>query len=144
MPEVAKNKVLRAEADRFQVGTIPQRWRITYYDPNALYDATELRFEKGQMARLHQPTRLLGVLNPQAPKPMDIEKIKIDSDEAVRVALGLPTVTPLSIKTVELELERGTGGLPVWKVRLFGLTQQEGSVTIAADDGKVLKDISKK
>jgi serine/threonine protein kinase len=144
VPEIAKNKILRAEAARFQVGTVPQRWRLTYYDPNAQYDAIELRFEKGQMARLHEPTRLLGVLNPQAPKPMDIEKIKIDSDEAVRIAVGLPTVASLSIKTLELELERGTGGVPVWKVRLFSIGQLEGSVNIAADDGKILKDINYK
>jgi serine/threonine protein kinase len=140
LPERSKNKLIRAISSRSPAGAAPQRWRLLYYDPNALYDAVELRFERGQMARVHEPTRLLGVLTPQSSKPLEIDRMRIDSDKAQRIVFGLPGI---SAKSFELELERGANDAPVWRVRLFETESLEsrsiGHVLVAADDGRVLR-----
>ena len=127
------------------VDAVTQQWRIVYYDPKATYKTVEVRFEGGEMVRVHEPTRLLGVFN--TPKPLDFEKLKVESDQALRIALALPSVQELSVRSVELELERGYAGAPVWNVRLFGGITAEsptetslGYATIFADDGRVLKE----
>jgi hypothetical protein len=146
--ERSRNKLLRAISSRSPIATAPQRWRLVYSDAEAAHGAVELRFDKGLMAQAHEPTRVLEIFNPQANKPIDMERIKTDSDEAVTIALALPGVIPLGVDSLELELERGAGSIAVWKVRLFTVQNNTekavGTVIIAAEDGRVLRDISKR
>jgi len=143
--ERSKNKIIEIVSDRMPVDTVTQQWRIVYYDPKATYKAVEVRFEGGEMVRVHEPTRLSGVFS--TPKPLDFEKLKVESDQALRIALALPPVKELAVRSVELELDRGYAGAPVWNVRLFGNATPEsttetalGYAVIFADDGRVLKE----
>ncbi len=145
--ERSKDKVVQIVSAQTSIDSAPQDWRITYYDPKARYKAVEVQFEEGQMARIHEPARILGFLTPQSQKPLDFEKLKMDSDDALRITLALPAVEDLIIASVQFELERGYGGLPVWQVRLFGASLNDpsaekalGYAIILAEDGKVLKE----
>src|SRR5262249_6115743 len=125
----------------------PPTWSITYYDPKAFYKTVEVQFEDGKMSRLYEPTRPFGFLSPESQKPLDMEKLKIDSIDALRITLALPAIQEFIVESVEYELERGYGGVPVWRIRLFGAAVSEpskekalGYAILAADDGKVLKE----
>jgi hypothetical protein len=111
----------------------------------------EVQFEDGLMARIYEPTRLLEFLTPQSQQPIELDKLKIDSNDALRIALGLPSVRDIAPRTVEFGLDKGYGGLPVWRVRLYGALSPDrsedialGYALIAADDGKVLKESFKR
>jgi hypothetical protein len=145
--ERSKDKVVQILSDRTAIDSSPQNWRILYHDPKARYKLVEVQFEDGKMSRVHEPTRLLGFLTPQAQKPFDIEKLKIDSSDALKITLNLPAIKSLNVQSAMLELQRGYGGSPVWKVTLFGSSESEplkekslGYVILLTDDGKVLKE----
>jgi hypothetical protein len=84
--------------------------------------------------------------------PLNREKLKIDSDAAIKTATAEPLLKNLEIVATQLELKRG-GDLtpenksdPVWKVELWAKKLRNpskqadiGEVWIAAADGKVLK-----
>jgi len=145
--ERSKNKVVQILSSRSPIDVPPQQWRLIYYDPKARYKSVEVQFEGGQMSRIYEPTRLLEILTPQAPKPLDTERLKIDSPDALRITLALPALRDLTVRSVEFALERGYGDSPVWKIQLFGATPSDpsrqtalGHAIVLADDGKVLKE----
>jgi serine/threonine protein kinase len=143
----SKDRVLEMISARAPVEEVPQNWRIIYYDDKVTYDAVEVRFERGEMARVYEPSRLLSVFTSGASKILDLKKVKIDSDQAIQIAVSEAATESLTAKTVELKLERGYGGLPVWNVKLYGATPLKpsgesslGYVIVLAEDGKVLKN----
>ncbi len=146
--ERSKNQVLQISSAQAPIDSPPEDWRVAYYDPKAQSKSVDVLFEGGQMTRVYEPARLLGFLTPAPQEPIDLEKLKIDSDEALRIALGLPVVAGFAVRSVRFDLERGYGGLPVWKVRLYGRSsanqpsaeQVLGYAIILADDGRVLKE----
>jgi serine/threonine protein kinase len=145
--ERSKDKVVQIVSERTAIDSPPQNWRIIYYDPKARYKLVEVQFEDGKMSRIHELTRLLGFLTPQAQKPIDIEKLKIDSSDALKITLNLAAIKNLTVQSAELALERGYGGSPVWKVSLFGSSENDplkekslGYAILLTDDGKVLKE----
>jgi hypothetical protein len=145
--ERSRNQVVQILSAREPVDLPPQHWRIVYYDPKVRYKSVEVRFENGVLERIYEPNRLLEFLSPDAQKPLDIEKLRIDSDDALRIALALPVVKELVVRSADFELARGYGGLPVWKIRLFGALVGQSSddsalgyAIVVADDGKVLKE----
>lgn len=143
----SKDKLLHIHADRAPIDTISRRWQITYADPLARYKIVEVRFEGDQMVRSYEPGGLFEVFSTANPKPMAIESLKTDSDEALTILLELPVVKEIAIRNVEFDLERGYGDLPVWKIRVFGPSSggaatgnSLGYIIISADDGKILKE----
>ena len=52
-------------------------------------------------------------------KVMDLTKIKVDSDRAIKIATAEPLLAKLTIKATQLWLEK-EGTTPVWKVRPVG------------------------
>jgi hypothetical protein len=145
--ERSKDKVVHIVSGRSLIRVPPPTWSITYYDPKAFYKVVEVQFEDGKMSRFYEPTRPFGFLSPESQKPLDIEKLKIDSTDALRITLALPAVQEFIVESVEFELERGYGGVPVWRIRLFGASVSEpakekalGYAILAADDGKMLKE----
>jgi serine/threonine protein kinase len=142
----SQNRVLEITSGKAPVDQPPQSWQIRYYDDKTTYNAVEVRFEGGEMERVYEPNRLLGIFAPGARKILDLAKVKVDSDKAIRIAAAEAKAEELIAKSVELKLERGYGGLPVWNVKLFGIVPGKatndsnlGYVIVLAEDGKVLK-----
>jgi hypothetical protein len=87
--------------------------------------------------------------------PLDREKLKIDSDEAIKVALKEPLLQNVKVTATRLQLNRvgegvlGQGGAvgAVWKVRLWAAKLRNpnkdadiGEVWVSAMDDKVVKN----
>jgi hypothetical protein len=83
---------------------------------------------------------------------LDRKRMKIDSDQAIKIALKEPLLERLTIKATELKLGRagrrghGDPALPLWQVRLWAAKLSKpdrqvyiGDVFISAEDGKVLE-----
>jgi hypothetical protein len=152
--EQAKDRVVQIRSEK-SVGTLsPTIWYIVYYDPTASLKAVEVKFGAGQMLSVKRPMRLLEPVT-GGDLPLDRDKLKIDSPEAIQVALKEPMLEHLKITATRLTLDRvgegvlgqGGTGQGVWKVRLWASKLRDpardadiGEVWVSALDGKVVKN----
>jgi hypothetical protein len=152
--EQAKDRVVQIRSDK-SVGTLsPNIWYIVFYDPTASLKAVEVKFGAGQMLAVKRPMRLLEPVT-GGDLPLDRAKLKIDSPEAIQVALKQPMLEHLKITATRLTLDRvgegvlgqGGPGQGVWKVRLWAAKLRNpardadiGEVWVSALDGQVVKN----
>jgi len=151
--EQSKDKVVQVRSEK-SIGTLtPNIWFIVLYDPTATMKAQEVKFGAGKMLEVKRPFRLFEPAY-GGDKQMDRDKLKIDSDEAIKKAMEEPLLNNLKILATQLKLEQsndsalGTGnnGQGIWKVRLWAAKLRDpskdadiGEVWLSALDGKVLK-----
>ena len=143
--EDAKGKVVQIRSEK-SVGTMtPNIWYVVLYDTDATAKATEVKFGAGQKLSVKRPARVLE-FGMRDHLPLDKDKLKVDSDEAIKTATTEPLVKNLKLTASRLTLEKWEGQ-PVWKVRLWAEKLRDsrkdadiGEVIIAADTGKVLKN----
>lgn len=140
----SKDKIVQIRSERSINSLTPNIWYIVYYDPDATFKATEVKFGGGKKLKVTRPMRLLEPITGDD-KKLDRSKFKIDSDKAIKIAIAEPVLKPLTLKATQLWLERGEDG-PVWRVRLWAARvdkpkKQEdiGEVFVSADEGKVVK-----
>src|SRR5436190_3254876 len=152
--ELAKDKVVQIRSER-SVGSLhPNIWWVVYYDSTAKLKATEVKFGAGKMLEVNRPMRLLEPVT-GGDTPLDRDKLKIDSDQAIKLAAKEPMLEKLNIVSTKLTLEKvgqgvlGTGGPgeAMWKVKLWAAKLRNpskdadiGEVWLSAADGKVLKN----
>ncbi|MEW6302095.1 MAG: hypothetical protein AB1705_01395 [Verrucomicrobiota bacterium] len=141
--EHAKDKVVQIRSDKSVGSLTPNVWYVVYYDQTAPLKAVEVKFGAGQMMGVERPLRLLEPLfgNDQ---PLLADKIKIDSNEAIELALKEPILKNLKVTSTAPKLERGEDGLPVWKVRVWAAKLRNpteeadlGEIILSAEDGKL-------
>jgi hypothetical protein len=143
--EDAKGKVVQIRSEK-SIGTLtPNIWYVVMYDPDATAKATEIKFGAGQKLSVKRPARVLE-LGFRDHLPLDKDKLKVDSDQAIKTASEEPLVKNLKLTATKLTLERWEGS-PVWKVRLWAQKIRDsrkdadiGEVFIAADTGKVVNN----
>src|SRR2546427_12092319 len=149
--EESKDRVVQIRSEK-SVGSLnPIIWYIVYYDPDASLKATEVKFGAGKKLSVKRPFRLLEPVTGNT-SALDKEKLKVDSDKAIQIALKEPLLEKLTIKASELRLVRAgdmferDNRAPVWRVRLWAARLRNasrdadiGEVVIAAEDGRVLK-----
>jgi hypothetical protein len=151
--EQAKDKVVQIRSEKSIGSLSPSIWYIVYYDPTASLKAVEVKFGAGQMLTVKRPMRLLEPVT-GGDLPLDREKLKIDSPEAVKTALKEPLLKNLKLTAARLTLDRvgegvlgqGGPGQGVWKVRLWAAKLRNpshdadiGEVWLSAADGQVVK-----
>jgi len=143
----AKDKVVQIRSEKSIGGLTPNIWYVVYYDPDATFKSTEVKFAAGKKVSVKRPTRLLEPVT-GAHKALDKEKLKVDSDKALAIAVKEPILEKLTLKSAEMKLERLSADFdqPVWKIKLWAAklknpndTAGIGEIIVAADDGKVLK-----
>jgi hypothetical protein len=152
--ELARDKVVQIRSERSVASLSPNIWWIVYYDPTAKLKATEVKFGAGKMLEVNRPMRLLEPVT-GGDTPLDRDKLKIDSDKAIQIAVKEPLLEKLTITSTQLKLEKvgqgvlGTGGVgeAMWKVKLWAAKLRDpkrdtdiGEVWLSAADGKVLKN----
>lgn len=142
--EQAKNRVVQIRSERSVGSLSPKVWHVVYYDPTARMKAVEVKFAAGKMVDVKRPFRLVERIS-DASRPMEKEKLKIDSDEAIKIALKEPILEGINVKSVEARLENEDLG-PVWKLKLWAErlvkvneTANIGTIEVTADEGKVLE-----
>jgi len=145
----AKDQVIQIRSEK-SIGTLtPNIWYVVFYDPDATFKSTEVKFGAGRKLDVKRPFRVLELA--KADKVFDKAKLKTDSDAAIKIATSEPLLKGLTIKATQLWLDSNyksdlsvTG--PTWRVRLWAAKLRNpnddadiGEVYIAAEDGKVVK-----
>lgn len=142
--EQIKDQVVQIRSEKSVGALIPNIWYVVFYDPDATFKATEVKFGAGQKLEVTRPIRVLelGLGNH---KPLDRARVKVDSDRAIKTALAEPMLKSLKVTATQLWLQHGDLG-PEWKVRLWAAKLRNptedadiGEVYIASDTGKVAR-----
>jgi hypothetical protein len=144
--EQARDQVLQIRSEK-SIGTLtPNVWYVVYYDPTATFKAVEVKFGAGKMLDVKRPMRVLEPVT-GSKLPLDLSKLKIDSDKAIKIATSEPILDKITVNATSARLERGEAGLPVWKVRVWAAKLRNpseqadlGEVVLSAEDGHVLKN----
>jgi hypothetical protein len=151
--EQSKDKIVQLRSEKSVGSLTPSVWFVVYYDPTATLKAVEVKFGAGEMISVKRPLRLLEPVT-GGDTPLDRSKLKVDSDEAVKVALKQPLLENLKPTATQLKLERAREGVlaegngeAVWKVKLWAAKLRNpnrdadiGEVWLSAFDGKVVKN----
>ena len=142
--EESKDKVTQIRSEKSVGGLTPNVWFVVFYDPDARMKATEVKFGGGKKLDVVRPFRLLERANAFA--AMDRTKVKIDSDEALKIAQKEGLLEKIKLTNSKLTLEKGEEGTPVWKVQFWAEKARDttrtvdiGQVILNAEDGKVLQ-----
>lgn len=142
--EDSKDKVTQIRSEKSVASLTPNIWYIVYYDPDARMKSTEVKFGNGKKLDVVRPFRLIE--RATGYKAMDRTKLKIDSDEAIRIAQKEGLLDNIKMTNSKLTLQKGEEGFPVWIVQLWAEKLREpaktvdiGKVVISAEDGKVLE-----
>ena len=143
--EQARNKVVQVRSERSVTELAPIVWYVAYYDPTVSSKVTEVKFGAGRMLTVKRPSRLFEPIV-RREEPLDLAKLKIDSDKAIKLAAAEPLLEKLTLKATALKLEHSKEGPPVWRVKIWAAKLRDpadsvylGEVTLSAEDGKVVK-----
>jgi hypothetical protein len=140
----SQDKVVQIRSEK-SVGTlVPNIWYVVYYDPDATLKAIEVKFGAGQKIDVSHPLRLLEPVTGDD-RTLDNAKLKVDSDQALKIAMAEPLLKNLTLKATQLWLQHGDQG-PEWKVKLWAAKLKNpnedadiGVVILSATDGSVVK-----
>ncbi len=147
--EEAKDQVVQIRSEK-SIGTLsPTIWYIVYYDPDATAKATEVKFGAGKKLTVKRPARVLEPFM-GTHRPLNREKLKVDSDKAIDIASKEPLLNNLKLHATQLWLERqswSADDLPIWRIRFWAAKLKHptdsvdiGELFVSAEDGKVLKN----
>jgi hypothetical protein len=139
----ARDKVAQIRSEK-SVGTLtPNIWYVVYYEPDATFKASEVKFGAGKKLSVTRPVRMFNPLKPD--EVLDAKKLKTDSDKAIKIATAEPLLDKLTIRATQLWLDTSNSG-PVWKVRLWASKLRNpndmadiGDIYISAEDGTVTR-----
>lgn len=142
--EQAKDRVVQVRSEK-SIGTLaPRIWYVVYHDPTATFKSVEVKFAAGKMVDVKRPFRVLERITSNT-RALPKESLKIDSDEAIEIALKEPILESITPKAVSATLEDSDLG-PAWVIRIWAAKLQKpsenvdiGEVTLSADEGKVLE-----
>jgi hypothetical protein len=139
----SKDKVVQIRSEKSVASLVPNIWYVVYYDPDATFKATEVKFEAGQKADVSRPWRVIEQVTGDK-DILDQSKIKVDSDKALKIAKSQPLLANLTLRASQLWLEHGDLG-PQWRVKLWAAKLAHpnentdiGVVTISAADGTLI------
>ena len=143
--EQAKDKIVQIRSDK-SIGSLnPRVWYVVYYDPTATFKSVEVKFSAGKMVDVKRPFRVIERVTSNT-RPIDKDKLKIDSDKAIEIALKEPILEGITPKAVSAKLEDAELG-PIWIIRVWAAKLQKpseqadlGELTLNAEDGKVIKN----
>ena len=141
--EQAKDKIVQIRSERSIGSLTPKVWYVIYFDPTATFKSVEVKFAGGKMIDVKRPLRMIEMIG-DASKPMDHDKLKVDSDAAIEKALAEPILKDIKVKSVEAKLENTSTG-PVWRLKLWAEKMNGrdvtdiGKMSVTADDGKVIE-----
>ena len=140
----SKDQVVQIRSEKSSASLTPEIWYVVYYDPDATFKATEVKFGAGQKLDVSRPWRMLEMATDDH-GVLDKTKLKVDSDKAIKIATAQPLLNNLTLKATQLWLEHGDSG-PQWRVKLWAAKLKNpsddadiGVVIISSDDGSVIK-----
>lgn len=142
--EQCQDKVVQIRSEKSIGSLTPSIWYVVYYDSDATFKATEVKFGAGKKMKVTRPARVIELAGGDNGF-LDRSKLKVDSDKAIKTAAAEPLLKPLTLKATQLWLQHSAEG-PVWKVRLWAAKLQKpnvmadiGEVYISPETGKVVR-----
>lgn len=143
--EQSKDKIVLLRSEKSIGTTEPNVWSIVYYDPLARNKAVEVKFGAGQMMSVKKGSKFFDFMS-GTPRAMDLEDLKVDSSEAVRIALDQPLLKTIKISASRLKLQVLESGEPVWFVSLWAPKLRDSTkdaevadTRINAKDGRIME-----
>jgi hypothetical protein len=142
--EQCKDKVVEIRSEKSIGSLTPGIWYVVYYDSDATFKATEVKFGAGKKMKVTRPARVIELAG-RDNEMLDRSRFKVDSDKAIKTAAAEPLLKSLTLKATQLWLQHSAEG-PVWKVRLWAAKLQKpnamadiGDVYVSAENGKVVR-----
>lgn len=140
----SKDQVVEIRSEKSTGTLTPEIWYVVYYDPDATLKAVEVKFGAGQKMDVSHPLRLLEPIT-GADRVLDGTKLKVDSDQALKIAASQPLLEHLTVTSSQFWLQHGDTG-PEWKIKLWAAKLKNsnddadvGTVVISAADGSIIK-----
>ena len=115
--EDAKDKVVQIRSEKSVGGLTPNIWYVVFYDIDARMKATEVKFGAGKKLDVQRPFRLIERANGYR-NVLDRAKLKIDSDEALKLAQKDGLLDKVKLTNSRMTLEQWED-MPVWKIQLW-------------------------
>lgn len=144
--EEAKDKVVQLRSEKSVAGLTPNIWFVVYYDVDARMKATEVKFGGGKKMDVQRPFRLFERADGNYKSILDRTKLKIDSDEALKIAQKESLLEKVKLTNSRMTLHKSDEGAPVWEIVLWAeklrdasKTTDIGKIFINAEDGKVTR-----
>jgi hypothetical protein len=141
--EDAKDKVVQIRSVKSIGSLSPSTWWIVYYDVDARMKATEVRFDGGKKSDVQRPFRLFERAGSYK-NLMDRSKLKIDSNEALKIAQKDGLLDRVKLTNSKMLIEKWED-MPVWKITFWAERAREtsktvdiGQIFVNAEDGKVV------
>jgi hypothetical protein len=141
--EDAKDKVVQIRSEKSIGGLTPSTWWVVFYDIDARMKATEVRFDGGKKTDVQRPFRLFERAGSYK-NLLDRSKLKIDSDEALKIAQKDGLLDKVKLTNSKMILEPWED-VPVWKVTFWAekarnpsQTVDVGQIFVHAEEGKVV------
>lgn len=141
--EDTKDKVVQIRSEKSVGGLTPVTWWIVYYDVDARMKATEVRFDGGKKTDVQRPFRIFERAGAYK-NVLEQSKLKIDSDEALKIAQKDGLLDRVKLTNAKMFLEKWED-MPVWKITFWAERVREtnktvdiGQLFVHATDGKVV------
>jgi hypothetical protein len=139
-----RDKVVGIRSDKSIASITPNIWYVVYYDKDSTFKTAEVKFGAGKELEVRHPMRKpFAYINDK--DLLDQKALKVDSDKAIKIAMGEPLLDKLTIRATQLWLQN-IDGAPTWRVRLWAQKLHRpnddadiGEVSVSAEDGKVIK-----
>ena len=140
----SRDQVVQIRSEKSYGSLNPSIWYIVYFDTNASFHATQVKFSGGKEIEVTRPGRLLeyGTSNERT---LDRAKLKLDSSKALAIAKKESLLENVKLVASEMKLERSDDG-PVWKIKLWAAKLRNqyddvhvGDVFVLAEDGRVVR-----
>jgi len=142
--EQAKDRVVQIRSEKSIGGLSPNIWYVVFHDPTATFKAVEVKFGGGKMLDVKRPVRPFDF---GGSKPLNRDKLKVDSDTAIKTAAHESMLEKLTLKAVQAKLEDNDDFGPVWKLKFWAAKLRDpndqaeiGEIWVSVDDGKVVKN----
>jgi hypothetical protein len=145
----SRDKVVQIRSEKSIGSLFPTIWWVVYYDADATFKSTEVKFGAGQKLAVSRPLRMIEYI--KAENIFDPKKLHTDSNKAIQIASAQPLLKNITLRATQLSLNSRfkfdpSLESPVWKVRLWAARLKNpnddtsiGDVYISAADGTVLK-----
>jgi hypothetical protein len=131
----ARDKIIQLRSDKSTNGLSPGVWTVLYYDPSVRMKTTVVNVGRGKDAKVEHPFRLFN--RPSPALVFDVSKVRIDSDEALKVAQKDRLLDKVKLTSSRVTLELWEDG-PVWKIEFWAEKSRESQQ--AADIGQIFVD----
>ncbi|MEM9400218.1 MAG: hypothetical protein AAF984_08405 [Verrucomicrobiota bacterium] len=148
--KLARESLVQIDGKPHSPSILPNEWIILFYDPYADQNGTMVRIAGKTIVEIRDGFMQMGKFRMASYKQeeiLDVSKLKVDSDDVLKILRKSPLLTDVKISSLGLWLKKdGKGPLApsLWYVTLYGLNHKAdeiefGEAEISAYSGKIVR-----